>query len=113
MRVGAGRATEIEITDARHTFMAGRVFHVDDGSPVSGGTVVIVARELDEFGGHQTADGELDGGEFAIEFPGSLKGAKQVGQAHYLGSFGAAPCESRTVDLGRSAWRGSRCSTLG
>jgi len=99
VRVGAGRATEIEITDARHTFMAGRVFHVDDGSPVSGGTVVIVARELDEFGGHQTADGELDGGDFAIEFPGSLKGAKQVGQAHYLGSFGAAPCESRTVDL--------------
>ena len=57
VRVGAGRATEIEITDARHTFMAGRVCHVDDGSPVDGGTVVIVARELDEFGGHQTADG--------------------------------------------------------
>lgn len=99
MRVGSGRATEIEITEARHTFMAGHVRHVDDGSPVDGGTVVIVARELDEFGGQLTANGELDGGDFAIEFPGSLRGAEQVGQAHYLGSFGSAPCESKTVEL--------------
>ncbi len=99
VRVGAGRGTAIEITDARKSFMAGRVFHVDDGSPVPVGTVVIVARELDEFGEHQTAEGELDGGEFAIEFPRSLRGAKQVGQAHFLGSFGAAPCDSKTVDL--------------
>ncbi len=79
--------------------MAGLVRHVDDGSPVDDGTVVIVARELDEFGGHQTADGQLDGGRFAIEFGGHLKGPEQVGEAHFLGSFGAAPCDSRTVKL--------------
>jgi hypothetical protein len=99
VRVGSGRATEIEITEARQTFMAGHVRHVDDASPVSGGTVMIVARELDEFGGQLTANGELDGGDFSIEFPGSLRGAEQVGQAHYLGSFGSAPCESKTVEL--------------
>ena len=99
VRVGSGRATEIEITDARHSFMAGRVRHVDDGSPVDGGTVVIVARELDEFGGEVAGEGELDGGQFAIEFPKRLPGREQVGQAEYLGSFGAAPCESRTVEL--------------
>ncbi len=99
VRVGSGRATEIEITEARHTFMSGHVRHVDDASPVNGGTVMIVAREVDEFGGQVTADGELDGGRFTIEFPGRLPGAEQVGQAHYLGSFGSAPCESRTVDL--------------
>lgn len=99
VRVGSGRATEIEITDAKQTFMGGLVRHVDDGSPVDDGTVVIVAREVDEFGGHQTADGQLDGGRFAIEFGGHLKGAEQVGEAHFLGSFGAAPCDSRTVKL--------------
>ena len=98
VRVGSGRATEIEITDAKQTFMGGLVRHVDDGSPVDDGTVVIVAREVDEFGGHQTADGQLDGGRFAIEFGGTSRAPSRSAK-HTSSVVRRCACDSRTVKL--------------
>jgi M6 family metalloprotease-like protein len=100
IRVGAGRATRIEITDAHKTYMGGTVRHVDDGSPATDGKVVMVAREVEEFGGFVTADTDVrNDGTWIAEFSGSLPGKEQIGEAHYLGSFGAAPCESERVPL--------------
>ena len=43
---------------------------------------------------------EVDDGTFGLEIPHDLSGVLRV-QAHYLGQFGVAPCESRTIEVER------------
>jgi M6 family metalloprotease-like protein len=100
IRVGAGRATVVEILEATTSFVRGRVYLAEDGDPVTDGSVVAVAREEDEFGGHLTTEAQVQNdGEWVTEWSGSLPGARQTAVAEFLGAFGAAPSRSERVPL--------------
>ncbi len=90
MRVDAGRATRIEVRAFKSTYVSGRVFHVDDGSPVtSGGTVLI---ELSDGQRSYTVTTDVhNDGTFVTEFPDGFGDDLRWGRADFLGSYGAAP----------------------
>jgi M6 family metalloprotease-like protein len=90
MQVGAGRATRIDIRGFKPTYLAGRVSHVDDGSPVtSGGTVLI---ELSDGRRSHTVTADVRGdGTFVTEFSDRYQDRLAWGRADYLGGYGAAP----------------------
>ena len=100
LRVGAGRATDTVIDDARLGFVSGVVRWVGEGSGEPDGSVVLVVREcdangvVDPIGDRVTMPATVTNGHFATEFRRVLDAEFGVVQAHFLGAYGAAPSES-------------------
>lgn len=96
MRVDAGRATRIELRGFKPSYVAGRVVHVDDDSPVTTGGTVLV--ELSDGTRSVTVTTKLHpDGTFAVEFRDAFGPDLKWGRADYLGSFGAAPSTTGEV----------------
>ncbi|MGS7457361.1 hypothetical protein, partial [Mycobacterium tuberculosis] len=78
------------------SYVAGRVVHVDDDSPVTTGGTVLV--ELSDGTRSVTVTTKLHpDGTFAVEFRDAFGPDLKWGRADYLGSFGAAPSTTGEV----------------
>lgn len=107
VRVLTARATRLELDRFDEKVVLGRVVTVDDGLPATHGEVIVSLKPqgLAEKAEYTTGQGQLrQDGTFAIELRAThlLDEARWLeGQAHYLGSFGLAPSESKVVRLDR------------
>ncbi len=99
LRVDAGRETEIVVRAAKRTYVSGEVRYVDTGSGVTSRGVVLV--EVVALSGKSfTVSRDLDAqGGFTLELPDEFGDETSHLVVHYLGSYGAAPCESERVGV--------------
>lgn len=107
VRVLTARATRIELDRFDDKVVLGRVVTVDDGQPVSYGEVIVSLKpqSITERAEYRTSQGRVrPDGTFAIEL-GATNLVEAAGwvdaQAHYLGAFGLANCDSKAVRLER------------
>jgi len=107
VRVLTARATRIKLERFDANVILGRVITLDDGQPVTHGEVIasLKPQGAAEKAEYRTGQGRLrPDGTFAIELAatGLVEDAGWVdAQAHYLGSFGLAPSDSKVVRLER------------
>ena len=99
LQVAAGRETRIEVGRVNPSYVAGQVVFTDDKSGVtSGGTVLVEVVGPD--GKTFTVTTEVrDEGHFGVDFNNEFGEETRFFVLHYLGSYGAAACETDEVPV--------------
>jgi hypothetical protein len=106
IRVLTGRATRIDLDQFDEQVATGRVITVDDEQPVTYGDVIVSLQPVGsaERAEYRTATKLDRDGRFAVEI-GASRLLEEYGwldgQAHYLGAFALADCDSKVVRLER------------
>jgi hypothetical protein len=95
IQVGAGRMTAVKIGERKLTYTTGVVRFVDDGSPVTSGTILI---EVSDGTRSFTVDTQVrPDGTFGRDYGNPFGDATKWVQAHFLGTYSAADSESEQV----------------
>ncbi|MGJ6981673.1 hypothetical protein ACSDQ9_14280 [Aestuariimicrobium soli] len=99
MRVDAGRETRIDVGRLNSSYVTGQVVFTDDKSGVtSGGTVLVEVVGPD--GKTFTVTTQVgDDGHFGVDFNNEFGDETTFFIVHYLGSYGAAACETGEVPI--------------
>ncbi|CAI9403411.1 hypothetical protein [Aestuariimicrobium sp. T2.26MG-19.2B] len=99
MRVDAGRETRVVPGRVGVHYTTGQVVHVDDKSGVTSGGVVLI--EVVSNGGKSfTVKTEVgDSGQFGVDYANDFDNDTSHVVVHYLGSYGAAACESERLPV--------------
>ena len=103
VRVMTGRATQIRLRRLDDKVAIGYVLTVDDEAPVTYGDVLVSLKPRDDAEKAVYRAAELDqSGRFVVElgiFDLLQEYEMVVAQAHYLGAYALADCDSKVVEL--------------
>ena len=98
LRVDAGRATRVEILERSYNYVMGFVEFVDDKTPVTNGLVLIEVTAAPGKYFTVTTDVHADG-RFGTDFNNPFGEDTATVEAHFLGTYSAAPSTSGPVPI--------------